>query len=95
MKIGRKNSEQKQVISNLEKLYKSREEVLNLFRDFTNMVFEAEYKAKHATGLQILTPKQRLPTALAQVKAGNNSENLLNENMINWLLFVLIKKKNY
>ena len=34
------------------------------------------------TGLKILTPKQmlqRLPIALAQVKAGNNSENLLNE----------------
>ena len=33
-------------------------------------------------GLKILTPKQmlqRLPIALAQVKAGNNSENLLNE----------------
>ena len=34
------------------------------------------------TGLKILTPKQmlqRLPIALAQVKAGNTSENLLNE----------------
>ena len=34
------------------------------------------------TGLKILTPKQmlqRLPIALAQVKAGNNSEGLLNE----------------
>ena len=33
-------------------------------------------------GLKILTPKQmlqRLPIALAQVKAGNTSENLLNE----------------
>ena len=33
-------------------------------------------------GLKILTPKQmlqRLPIALAQVKADNNSENLLNE----------------
>ena len=33
-------------------------------------------------GLKILTPKQmpqRLPIALAQVKAGNNSENSLNE----------------
>ena len=32
--------------------------------------------------LKILTPKQilqRLPIALAQVKAGNNSKNLLNE----------------
>ena len=34
------------------------------------------------TGLKILSPKQmlqRLPIALAQVKAGNNSEGLLNE----------------
>ena len=33
------------------------------------------------TGLKILTPKQllrRLPIALSQVKAGNNSEHLLN-----------------
>ena len=33
-------------------------------------------------GLKILTPKQmlqRLPIVHAQVKAGNNSENLLNE----------------
>ena len=33
-------------------------------------------------GLKILTPKQmlqRLPTGLAQVKAGNGSESLLNE----------------
>ena len=33
-------------------------------------------------GLKILTPKQmlqRLPTSLTQVKAGNDSESLLNE----------------
>ena len=33
--------------------------------------------------LKMLSPRQmlqRLPIALAQVKAGNNSENLLNEN---------------
>ena len=36
----------------------------------------------HHSKLNILTHKQmlqRLPTALTQVKAGNNSENLLNE----------------
>ena len=40
------------------------------------------YQTKQGTGLKILTPKQmlqRLPIALAQVKAGNNSENLSNE----------------
>ena len=46
------------------------------------MMSEAKLKASNETGLKILTPKQmlqRLPIALAQVKAGNNSENLLNE----------------
>ena len=48
------------------------------------MISEAKAKAKatKGTGLKILTPKQmlqRLPIALAQVKAGNNSENVLNE----------------
>ena len=46
------------------------------------MVSEAELKATKGTGLKILTPKQilqRLPIALAQVKAGNNSQSLLNK----------------
>ena len=48
------------------------------------MISEAKTKAKatKGTGLKILTSKkvlQRLPIALAQVKAGNNSESLLNE----------------
>ena len=43
---------------------------------------EAIYKTKQRTGFKILTPKQmlqQLPTALAQVMAGNNIENLLNK----------------
>ena len=39
----------------------------------------------HGEGIKILTPKQifqRLPIALAQVKAGNTSENLY-DNMMN------------
>ena len=46
------------------------------------MILEAKNKATKGTGLKILTTKQmpqRLPIALAQVKAGNNAENLLNE----------------
>ena len=46
------------------------------------MLSEVKYKAKQGTGFKILTPKQmllRLPIALAQVKAGNTSEDLLNE----------------
>ena len=40
------------------------------------------YDSKQGAGLKIVTLKQmlqRLPVALAQVKAGNNSESLLNE----------------
>ena len=43
---------------------------------------EVKYKTKYGEGLKILTPKQmlqRLPIALAQVKAGNTSESLSNE----------------
>ena len=46
------------------------------------MIFESKRKATEAEGLKILTLKQmlqRLPVALAQEKAGNTSENLLNE----------------
>ena len=47
------------------------------------MLSEAKCKAKYGNGLRILSPKQMvqiLPIALAQVKAGNTSENLLNES---------------
>ena len=71
------------MINNLEKFYNSREEVINLFRDYIEMISDASYKANQdGEGLKILTPKQmlqRLPIALAQVKPGNNSESLLNK----------------
>ena len=86
IKIGKKTVEQKETINNLEKFYNSREEVINFFRDYIEMLSDANYNAKQnetkGTGLKILSPKQtlqRLPIALAQGKAGNNSESLLNE----------------
>ena len=53
-----------------------------MYNDYAKITSEAKYKTKYRTGLKILTPKQmlqRLSIALAQVKAGNNSESLLNE----------------
>ena len=44
----------------------------------------------------MLTPKQMLqrwPVALAQIKAGNTSENLLNE--IRQIIFFVSSKRNY
>ena len=66
------------------------------------MASEAKNKAKNEAknqttkgkGLKILTPKQllqRLPIALAQVKAGNNSESLLNE--IRQIVYSLYQSK--
>ena len=98
MKIGKKTDNQKEVIRNLENFYLSREEVINFFRDYGEMVLDAAYKSKEnetkGTGLKILTPKQmlqRLPIALAQVKAGNNSESLLNE--IRQIVYSLYQSK--
>ena len=60
------------------------------------MILEAKKLAKEqeGTGLKILTPNQmfkRLPIALAQIKAGNNSEILLNE--IKQIVYSLCRPK--
>ena len=80
IKIGKKTIEQKETINNLEKFYLSREEVINFFRDYIEMLSDANYDSKNSETkgkwLKILTPRQildRLPIALAQVKACNNS----------------------
>ena len=52
------------------------------------------YKSKQGRGLKILSPKQmlqKLPIALAQIKAGNNSESLLNE--IRQIIYSLYQAK--
>ena len=50
--------------------------------DYAKIKSETMHRAKHGTRLKKLTPKQmlqRLLIGLAQIKAGNNSENLLHE----------------
>ena len=86
VKIDKKNTEQKGVINNLKTFYNSREEIINVFRDYIEMLSDANYDAKQnkteGTRLKVVTPKQmlqRLSIALSKVKAGNNSESLLNK----------------
>ena len=62
------------------------------------MLSDANYDARQdetkGMGLKILSPKQMLqglPIALAQVKAGNNSESLLNE--IRQIVYSLYQSK--
>ena len=62
--------------------------------DYAKIRSEAKCKSKHGTGLKILTPKQmlqRLKIALAQIKAINNSESLLNE--IRLIVYSLYQSK--
>ena len=54
------------------------------------------FTPKKGTGLKTLTPKQmlqRLPIALPQVKAGNNSKNLL--NYIWQIVYSLYQSKDF
>ena len=48
-----------------------------MFDDNSRIVSEAKYETKQGKGLEVLTPKQmlqKLPIAVAQVKARNTSD---------------------
>ena len=77
-------------------LYKARNKAIKFYDDYSLMMSEAKSKAKatKGTGRKILTHKQmlqRLSIALAQVKAGNNSESLSNE--IRQIVYSLYQSK--
>ena len=65
-----------------------------VFKAFESRIFLKREKLKKGTGLKILSPKQmlqRLSKAFAQIKAGNNSESLLNE--IRQIVYSLYQSK--
>ena len=67
-----------------------------LFKTFESVILLKPEELKKGKGLKILTRKQmlqRLPIALAQIKAGNNPESLLNE--IRQIIYSLHQSKNY
>ena len=79
-----KKQERKTVIKNLHNFLNARKMVLNAFKSkiFLTKSTGTCILTTDNSKPKILPPKQmlqRLPTAHAQVKAGNNSENLLNE----------------
>ena len=90
----RKLKEQKNALHSIETLYKARNGVIKFYDDYFLIMSEAEIKAVKGTELKILMPKQklqRLPIDLAQIKADNNSENLLNE--IRQIVYSLYQSK--
>ena len=93
---GNKNAKQRKTVANINILYSARNNAIKSIEDYGSMILEAKKLAKEqeGTGLKILTPYQmlkRLPIALAQIKAGNNSENLLNE--IRQIVYSLYRSK--
>ena len=93
-----KSDKQLYTIKNVKNLYDSRQKIMDLFNSYSKIRSEAIYKSKknktEIKGLKILTTKQmlqRLPIVLAQIKAGNNSENLLNE--IRQIIYSLYQSK--
>ena len=67
----------------------------NAIKDYGSMILEVKRLAKQeGTGFKTLTHKQmlhRLPVALAQIKADNNYERLLNE--IRQIVYSLYQSK--
>ena len=64
--------EQKEMITNLENFYKSREEVFNFFNDYikmyTNIVNKAKRYETKGTGRKMLTSKQMIQRLPIQTK---------------------------
>ena len=81
-----KKQEKKDIFNNLQKLFEGREKVLDAFecKIFPIKIEGIGFsdKVSDHSNLKILAPKQilqRSPIALAQLKVGNTSKNLLNE----------------
>ena len=91
-----KKQEKEIVLENLYNFFEGREKNLDAFE---SKIFSVKSKgagilSPNQCKINILTPKQmlqRLPIALAQVKAGNNSEKLLNE--IRQIVYSLYQSK--
>ena len=85
IRIGNKNDNRKRTLANINMFYNARDNAIQFIQDYGSMILEAKRLAieeQYGKGLKILTPNQmlkRLPIAFEQVKAGNNSESLLNE----------------
>ena len=62
--------------------YKAQNTIIKFFDGYSTIAYKGRYKVTHVVGFKILISKQmlqKLPVALAQVKAGNAAENLLNQ----------------
>ena len=92
--LKHRSKDQINTIKSIINFFNSIEKVMKLYNGYAKIRFETMHETKHGAELKILTLKQmfqRLPIALAEVKTGNNSQNLLNE--IGQVLYSLYQSK--
>ena len=97
IRLGNKNDNQKRTLANIDLFYSARDNAILFIKDYGRIILEAREQVlieQYGKGIKILTPNQMLtslPIALAQIKAGNNSESLLNE--IRQIVYSLYRSK--
>ena len=94
--VEKKKQEKEIILKNLHKFFDGTVKALEAFEGkiFLTKSKGAGFLNLDCSKLKILTPKQmlqRLPIALAQLKAGNNSESFLNE--IRQIVYSLCQSK--
>ena len=94
IKIGKKIQNKKKWLIILKNFTILEKRIFRLLKRYLMQITMRNKMKLRKKGLQILTPKQmlqRLPVVLTQVKAGNNSESLLNE--IRQIVYSLYQSK--
>ena len=94
IKIGKKIQNKKKWLIILKNFTILEKRIFRLLKRYLMQITMRNKMKLRKKGLQILTPKQmlqRLPVVLAQVKAGNSSESLLNE--IRQIVYSLYQSK--
>ena len=70
------------MLVDIDKLFNGINDAIKFVDDYGSIILETKRKVAEGKGFKILNPKQifqRLPITLAQVEAGNTSENFLNK----------------
>ena len=79
---GKKPNKHKNEVKNITNVYDAPDEVIKFYRDYWIMIFNARYDTENRKVLKILLSKQILQKfgiALAHLKIGSTSVNLLKE----------------
>ena len=85
---GNKNNIQRETLNYINNFHNARDMAIKFIEDYGSMILEAKRIARQdGEGLKILTPNQMLK----RLKAGNNSESLLNE--IRQIVYSLYRSK--